>query len=107
MKAETYQTHPKYVLQENGLFEWQRNGNNMCRCGHKQSLHLDSISICLDKSKVDLTGTCICEIFTSPNETISTYVPKKRLPRKEETADIIVKEGKTRTNSCVNTGLSD
>lgn len=63
----------------------------MCRCGHKQSSHLDAASICLDKSKVDLTGTCICEIFALPNET--TYVPKNRLLRKE-IEDIIVKDGK-------------
>jgi hypothetical protein len=40
--------------------------------------------------------TCICEEFMLPNQAISTFsnVPKKKPPGKEETADLLVKEGK-------------
>jgi hypothetical protein len=56
------------------------------RCGHKQSSHLDSISICLDKSKVDLTGICICERFGVYGAEVKVISPKaiarKNLPKK-------------------------
>jgi hypothetical protein len=93
LKALTYDVHPKHILDVHG-FSWEKVSNIKCRCGHDQSTHLDSSGICLDKeSKVDLTGTCICEEFISPNQTISIDVQKKK-DMKEQTTDIIVKDDK-------------
>jgi hypothetical protein len=101
MTPVTYNFYPKYILDSNGQFEWERTTDIMCHCGHKQSKHPDAASICLDKSKADLTGTCICEEFMSSNQTVSTFsnIPKKKLPRKEHTADLLVKEDQKRTNN--------
>ena len=101
MKTKTlsYITHPKHTLKSNGLFEWERDGNEICRCLHKQS-SLEGQSICLDKSRVDVTGICICEAFSLPGQTISTStdVPKKKIPSMKEQEQLFVKDGKVAQN---------
>jgi len=57
---------------------------------------LEGQSICLDKSRVDVTGICICEAFSLPGQTISTStdVPKKKIPSMKEQEQLVVKDGK-------------
>lgn len=100
MKALTYDVHPKHILEANGLFAWERIDNEICRCSHKQSSHLEGQSICLDKSRVDVTGIYICDAFSLPGQTISTStdVPKKKIPSMKEQEQLVVKDGKVAQN---------
>jgi hypothetical protein len=101
MKTETFQTHPKvseeevydplsqaqkHIMLRNGRFEFDNVKQGTCCCGHS-----DCVDCCLAKTK----EICICDGFKEKG-VISTYIPKKKLPRKEQeqTADIIVKDGK-------------
>jgi hypothetical protein len=56
MNAVMYESHPKHILEPNGLFKWETATDIECYCGHLQKRHLFASDVCLD-------GLCICERF--------------------------------------------
>jgi hypothetical protein len=69
--------HPKHVMQENGLFKWERMADIECYCGHLKKIHLDGIDVCLS-TKPEI---CICERFMIDKK-IEVEISPKQIARK-------------------------